>query len=147
MIEIPAAALAVGLFLRRLDFSVDRHQRPDPVHAGHRPFRRAGRRSLYDPLHPAVLMLIAHTLASAEKVGIPVSVCGEMAGDPKLTRLLLGMGLRSSRCTRRRSSRSSRSIMQSDMLRTGADRSPYVAPRGTGEDSRATGEAQRLYLN
>ena len=50
--------------------------------------------SLYDPLHPAVLMLIAHTLASAEKVGIPVSVCGEMAGDPKLTRLLLGMGLR-----------------------------------------------------
>jgi len=39
-------------------------------------------------------MLIAHTLASAEKVGVPVSVCGEMAGDPKLTRLLLGMGLR-----------------------------------------------------
>ena len=39
-------------------------------------------------------MLIAHTLASAEKVNIPVSVCGEMAGDPKLTRLLLGMGLR-----------------------------------------------------
>ena len=49
---------------------------------------------LYDPLHPAVLMLIAHTLASAEKVGIPVSVCGEMAGDPEMTRLLLGMGLR-----------------------------------------------------
>ena len=49
---------------------------------------------LYDPLHPAVLMLLAHTLSSAEKVGIPVSVCGEMAGDPKLTRLLLGMGLR-----------------------------------------------------
>ena len=42
----------------------------------------------------AVLMLLAHTLASAEKVNIPVSVCGEMAGDPKLTRLLLGMGLR-----------------------------------------------------
>ena len=39
-------------------------------------------------------MLIAHTLASAEKVGIPVSVCGEMVGDPDLTRLLLGMGLR-----------------------------------------------------
>jgi phosphotransferase system enzyme I (PtsI) len=39
-------------------------------------------------------MLIAHTLASAEKVNIPVSVCGEMAGDPKLTRLFLGMGLR-----------------------------------------------------
>jgi phosphotransferase system enzyme I (PtsI) len=39
-------------------------------------------------------MLLAHTMASAEKVGIPVSVCGEMAGDPKLTRLFLGMGLR-----------------------------------------------------
>jgi phosphotransferase system enzyme I (PtsI) len=39
-------------------------------------------------------MLIAHTLASAEKVGVPVSVCGEMAGDPEMTRLLLGMGLR-----------------------------------------------------
>ena len=50
--------------------------------------------ALYDPLHPAVLMLLARTLSSAEKVGIPVSVCGEMAGDPKLTRLLLGMGLR-----------------------------------------------------
>src|SRR5574343_90170 len=81
MIEIPAAALAVGLFLRRLDFlSIDRSD--EQVAA------------LYDPLHPAVLMLIAHTLASAEKVGVPVSVCGEMAGDPKLTRLLLGMGLR-----------------------------------------------------
>jgi phosphotransferase system enzyme I (PtsI) len=39
-------------------------------------------------------MLIAHTLASAEKVGVPVSLCGEMAGDPEMTRLLLGMGLR-----------------------------------------------------
>jgi phosphotransferase system enzyme I (PtsI) len=39
-------------------------------------------------------MLLAHTIASAEKVGVPVSVCGEMAGDPELTRLLLGMGLR-----------------------------------------------------
>ena len=50
--------------------------------------------SLYDPLHPAVLMLIAHTIASAEKIDVPVSVCGELAGDPELTRLLLGMGLR-----------------------------------------------------
>ena len=50
--------------------------------------------NLYDPLHPAVLMLLAHTLSMAEKVGIPVSVCGEVAGDPQLTRLLLGMGLR-----------------------------------------------------
>jgi len=49
---------------------------------------------LYDPLHPAVLKLIAQTIQSAQRVGMPVAVCGEMAGDPKLTKLLLGMGLR-----------------------------------------------------
>ncbi|WP_310701928.1 putative PEP-binding protein, partial [Burkholderia multivorans] len=48
---------------------------------------------LYDPLHPAVLHLIAYTLREAKRAGVPVSVCGEMAGDPALTRLLLGMGL------------------------------------------------------
>jgi phosphotransferase system enzyme I (PtsI) len=93
MIEIPAAALAVGLFLRRLDFlSIGTNDLIQYTLAIDRSDEQVS--SLYDPLHPAVLMLIAHTLASAEKVGIPVSVCGEMAGDPKMTRLLLGMGLR-----------------------------------------------------
>jgi hypothetical protein len=49
---------------------------------------------LYNPLHPAVLQLIAMTIAAGHKAGIDVAVCGEMAGDVKLTRLLLGMGLR-----------------------------------------------------
>jgi len=93
MIEIPAAALAVGLFLRRLDFlSIGTNDLIQYTLAIDRSDEQVS--SLYDPLHPAVLMLIAHTLASAEKVGIPVSICGEMAGDPKMTRLLLGMGLR-----------------------------------------------------
>ena len=93
MIEIPAAALAVGLFLRRLDFlSIGTNDLIQYTLAIDRSDEQVS--SLYDPLHPAVLMLIAHTLASAEKVNVPVSVCGEMAGDPKLTRLLLGMGLR-----------------------------------------------------
>jgi phosphotransferase system enzyme I (PtsI) len=93
MIEIPAAALAVGLFLRRLDFlSIGTNDLIQYTLAIDRSDEQVA--ALYDPLHPAVLMLIAHTLASAEKVGVPVSVCGEMAGDPKLTRLLLGMGLR-----------------------------------------------------
>jgi phosphotransferase system enzyme I (PtsI) len=48
---------------------------------------------LYDPLHPAVLRLVYEVISSAEKAGVPVSVCGEMAGDIRLTRLLLGMGL------------------------------------------------------
>ncbi len=93
MIEIPAAALAVGLFLRRLDFlSIGTNDLIQYTLAIDRSDEQVA--SLYDPLHPAVLMLIAHTLSSAEKVGVPVSVCGEMAGDPELTRLFLGMGLR-----------------------------------------------------
>jgi phosphotransferase system enzyme I (PtsI) len=50
---------------------------------------------LYDPLHPAVLTLVANTIQTATRGGVPVAVCGEMAGDLQLTRLLLGLGLRS----------------------------------------------------
>lgn len=93
MIEIPAAALAVGLFLRRLDFlSIGTNDLIQYTLAIDRADEQVA--SLYDPLHPAVLMLIAHTISTAEKFDIPVSVCGEMAGDPELTRLFLGMGLR-----------------------------------------------------
>ena len=93
MIEVPAAALAINMFLRKLDFvSIGTNDLIQYTLAIDRSDEQVA--ALYDPLHPAVLMLLAHTLSSAEKVGIPVSVCGEMAGDPKLTRLLLGMGLR-----------------------------------------------------
>ncbi len=93
MIEIPGAALAVSMFLRRLDFlSIGTNDLIQYTLAIDRTDEQVA--SLYDPLHPAVLMLVAHTISSAEKAGIPVSVCGEMAGAPKFTRLLLGMGLR-----------------------------------------------------
>ena len=93
MIEIPAAALAIGLFLRRLDFlSIGTNDLIQYTLAIDRSDEQVSH--LYDPLHPAVLMLLAHTITSAEKANIPVSVCGELAGDPTLTRLLLGMGLR-----------------------------------------------------
>ena len=93
MIEIPAAALAVGLFLRRLDFlSIGTNDLIQYTLAIDRSDEQVSH--LYDPLHPAVLMLLAHTITSAEKANIPISVCGELAGDPALTRLLLGMGLR-----------------------------------------------------
>ena len=92
MIEIPAAALALPMFLRRLDFlSIGTNDLIQYTLAIDRADNAVA--DLYDPLHPAVLQLIAHTLREAKRVGVPVSVCGEMAGDPALTRLLLGMGL------------------------------------------------------
>ncbi|MCX7157234.1 MAG: phosphoenolpyruvate--protein phosphotransferase [Rhodocyclales bacterium] len=93
MIEIPAAALALGPFLRRLDFlSIGTNDLIQYTLAIDRTDGSVAH--LYDPLHPAVLKLIAQTIQSAQRVGMPVAVCGEMAGDPKLTKLLLGMGLR-----------------------------------------------------
>jgi phosphotransferase system enzyme I (PtsI) len=50
---------------------------------------------LYDPLHPAVLRLVADTISACRQAGKSVSICGEMAGDPAMTKLLLGLGLRS----------------------------------------------------
>jgi phosphotransferase system enzyme I (PtsI) len=93
MIEIPAAALSLGPFLRRLDFlSIGTNDLIQYTLAIDRTDGSVAH--LYDPLHPAVLKLIAQTIQSAQRVGMPVAVCGEMAGDPKLTRLLIGMGLR-----------------------------------------------------
>ncbi|MBB2927338.1 phosphoenolpyruvate--protein phosphotransferase [Paraburkholderia silvatlantica] len=92
MIEIPAAALALPMFLRRLDFlSIGTNDLIQYALAIDRADNAVA--DLYDPLHPAVLQLIAHTLREAKRAGVPVSVCGEMAGDPSFTRLLLGMGL------------------------------------------------------
>ncbi len=92
MIEIPAAAIALPLFLKRLDFlSIGTNDLIQYTLAIDRADNTVAH--LYDPLHPAVLHLIAFTLREAKRAGVPVSVCGEMAGDPQLTRLLLGMGL------------------------------------------------------
>ena len=92
MIEVPAAALTAADFASHLDFlsigtndliqytlAIDRLD--DEVNY------------LYDPLHPAVLRLIKITIDAGKAAGIPVAMCGEMAGDPHYTRLLLGMGL------------------------------------------------------
>jgi phosphotransferase system enzyme I (PtsI) len=92
MIEIPAAAIALPLFLKRLDFlSIGTNDLIQYTLAIDRADNAVAH--LYDPLHPAVLHLIAFTLREAKRAGVPVSICGEMAGDPALTRLLLGMGL------------------------------------------------------
>lgn len=92
MVEVPAAALCADQLVRELDFlsigtndliqytlAIDRID--DSVNY------------LYEPLHPAVLKLIHMTLGAGHAAGVPVSLCGEMAGDPQYTRLLLGLGL------------------------------------------------------
>jgi len=93
MVEVPAAAVSADMFAEKLDFlsigtndliqytlAIDRVD--DDVNY------------LYDPLHPAVLRLINNTIQAGLNAGIPVAMCGEMAGDPSYTRLLLGMGLK-----------------------------------------------------
>jgi len=93
MIEIPAAALALPIFMRRLNFlSIGTNDLIQYTLAIDRTDDSVAH--LYDPLHPAVLTLVAGTIQTATRGGIPVAVCGEMAGDLQLTRLLLGLGLR-----------------------------------------------------
>jgi phosphoenolpyruvate-protein phosphotransferase (PTS system enzyme I) len=93
MIEIPAAALALPIFMRRLQFlSIGTNDLIQYTLAIDRTDDAVAH--LYDPLHPAVLTLVANTIQTATRGGMPIAVCGEMAGDPQLTRLLLGLGLR-----------------------------------------------------
>ncbi len=92
MIEVPAAALSVSLFLRRLDFlSIGANDLIQYTLAIDRADHAVAQ--LYDPFHPAVLKLIAMTIRAARRAGKPVAVCGELAGELSATRLLLGMGL------------------------------------------------------
>ena len=93
MIEVPAAALALGIFTRKLDFlSIGTNDLIQYTLAVDRTDDTVAH--LYDPLHPAVLSLLAHIFKAANKAKIPVALCGEMAGDVALTRLLLALGLR-----------------------------------------------------
>ncbi|MEY4676424.1 MAG: hypothetical protein RLZZ470_931 [Pseudomonadota bacterium] len=93
MIEVPAAALTLPLFLKYFDFlSVGTNDLIQYTLAIDRADEQVAH--LYDPLHPAILHLLADTIAKGAAAGKEVGLCGEMAGDPTLTRLLLGMGLR-----------------------------------------------------
>ena len=94
MIEVPAAALTVPMFLKHFDFlSIGTNDLIQYTLAIDRVDESVSH--LYDPLHPAVLQLVAGTIAECRAQGKSVSVCGEMAGDATMTRLLLGLGLRS----------------------------------------------------
>ncbi|WP_260986244.1 phosphoenolpyruvate--protein phosphotransferase [Bordetella genomosp. 13] len=92
MVEVPAIAIAIEPFAQALDFlsigTNDLIQYALAIDRGDHDVA-----SLYDPLHPAVLRLVANTINAGERAGKPVAVCGEMAGDSRYTRLLLGLGL------------------------------------------------------
>jgi phosphotransferase system enzyme I (PtsI) len=93
MIEIPAAALAMNVFVKKMNFlSIGTNDLIQYTLAIDRTDEEVAH--LYDPLHPAILQLISQVIGSANKAGIPISVCGEMAGEVTYTRLLLGLGLR-----------------------------------------------------
>jgi len=93
MIEVPAAAVTADLFARKLDFlSIGTNDLIQYTLAIDRVDDEVN--YLYDPLHPSVLRLIRNTITAGRAAGIPVTMCGEMAGDPDHTRLLLGLGLR-----------------------------------------------------
>jgi len=93
MVEVPAAALSVSQFVQKLKFlSIGTNDLIQYTLAIDRSDSSVAH--LYDHLHPAVLGLIAHTIQGGAKAHVPVSVCGELAGELEMTELLLGMGLR-----------------------------------------------------
>ena len=93
MIEVPSAAIAIDGLIAHIDFaSIGTNDLIQYTLAIDRTDRSVAH--LYNPLHPAVLRLIEQTIRSCHRANLPVSLCGEMAGDAELTRLLLGLGLR-----------------------------------------------------
>jgi phosphotransferase system enzyme I (PtsI) len=94
MVEVPAAALILPSLLKLFDFvSIGTNDLIQYTLAIDRADEAVAH--LYDPWHPAVLRLVAQTIAQARAAGKSVAVCGEMAGDPAFTEILLAMGLRS----------------------------------------------------
>jgi phosphotransferase system enzyme I (PtsI) len=92
MIEVPAAALALPMLIRHLDFvSVGTNDLVQYLLAADRGNDAVA--SLYSPLHPAVLRLLHDIIATGRKRKVPVTICGELAGDARYTRLLLALGL------------------------------------------------------
>ena len=138
MIEIPAAALALPMFMKRLDFlSLGTNDLIQYTLAIDRTDDAVAH--LYDPLHPAVLHLISHTIQTANRGGVPVAVCGEMAGDAALTRLLRGaaqLSMHPRSCWRSRSR---------SCERASATRTPWwwLPPDRSGKDARIIGSSMQ----
>ena len=146
MIEIPAAALALGPFLKRLQFlSIGTNDLIQYTLAIDRTDEAVAH--LYDPLHPAVLRLISQTIQRRRaQVGVPVAVCGEMAGDPEMTRLLIGMGLRQFSMHPSQILEVKQQVVMADAEQLTARGRPPAALRGARAPARAGRAAQFLTL-
>ncbi|HVK52771.1 MAG TPA: phosphoenolpyruvate--protein phosphotransferase [Pseudoxanthomonas sp.] len=93
MIEVPAAAIAMAGFIDSVDFvSIGTNDLVQYLLAADRNHEALG--ELYSPLHPGVLRLLRHVITIGAEAGKPVAMCGEAAGDPRLAKLLLALGLR-----------------------------------------------------
>lgn len=140
MIEIPAAALILGSLLQHFDFvSIGTNDLIQYTLAIDRADEQVAH--LYDPWHPAVIGLIASTITRASAAGKGVSVCGEMAGDPAFTELLLAMGLRSFSMHPRQVTAVKQVILRADTRRLAA---ALPAILGSDEPQLAAVDAFRL---
>lgn len=136
MIEVPAAALMLPRLLRRFDFvSIGTNDLIQYTLAIDRADEAVA--YLYDPWHPAVLQLVAQTIACARQADRAVSVCGEMAGDPAFTELLLALGLRSFSMHPAQIASIKQKVLRTDCRRVGAN----VAPALESDDPRAEWES------
>ena len=141
MIEIPAAAVIIDRFLEHFDFvSIGTNDLIQYTLAIDRADEAVAH--LYDPWHPAVLQLLNHTISSANRVGRSVCVCGEMAGDPAFTELLLGMGLRCFSMHPGRISAVKQRVLRAD-TRALAEQLPGVLAAADPEQAMARGVAAR----
>jgi phosphotransferase system enzyme I (PtsI) len=131
MVEVPAAAISIGSLLPALDFvSIGTNDLIQYTLAIDRADEAVSR--LYDPWHPAVLALIANVITEADRAGKDVSVCGEMAGDPDFTALLLGYGLRQFSMHPSQISEVKQAVLRTDAVKAGAKHAPKIASRAFG---------------
>ena len=132
MIEVPAAALMIDAFLRHFDFvSIGTNDLIQYTLAIDRADESVSH--LYDPWHPAVLRLIAQTIARAHMAGRSISVCGEMAGDTDFTELLLAMGLRSFSMHPARLAAVKQRLLRADASRLAAQLPAWLAEEDPGQ--------------